>query len=476
MMASNATLSWVVSGYALGFGLSLVPAGRVGDHIGHKWVFIVGLSLFTVASLGCGLAGNDAQLIAARGAQGLAGGMFFAQITALIQVMFSGRQRVQALAIMGATTGLSTALAPLIGGLIIEASGIDLGWRLVFGLNIPVGCIAVTAAFRLLPNGGKPGKTSTDWLGLALLSAALVGLLTPLIQGQQVGWRPWSYASIASAVALLTFFAVWERRVEKASGNPLVPPRLFTHASFTGGVVLAMIYFAAFTSIFFTIALLWQLGLGHSALESGLVVMPFAIGSIVGASQSDALAARFGVRVLTAGLSMVAIGITGLWAVLAASRATSYSGWQLLAPLLITGIGSGLFNAPNTSYIIATVDRGDAGVASGVIGTVQRVGTAIGTAVIGTVLFGTLSTTSRSPAAATLAYGHSAMLAMAVSAGLSVAALALAVGLSMTAKAKYGSADPSRPTSAHPPLEQPVSATSVTRSSELSQGQANRNE
>jgi MFS family permease len=134
--ASNATLSWIVSGvsstarpltYALAFGLALIPAGRVGDRIGHKWVFIAGLTVFTIASLACGLAQNNVQLIAARAVQGLGGGIFSPPITALIQLMFADRRRARAFAIMGATIGFSTALGPLVGGLIIQASGAGVG-------------------------------------------------------------------------------------------------------------------------------------------------------------------------------------------------------------------------------------------------------------------------------------------------------------------------------------------------------------
>lgn len=426
--ASNATLSWIVSGYALAFGLALIPAGRVGDRLGHKWVFVGGLSLFTIASLACGLAQVDGQLIAARAVQGLAGGIFFTTITALIQLMFAGRERSRAFAILGATIGFSTALGPLIGGLIIQAFGADSGWRLVFGVNIPIGIVAVAAAVAFLPGGAESADSAADWPGLALLTAGLIALLTPLIEGQQEGWPWWTYASMACGAALLALFGLWERRLERANGNPLVPPRLFTHPSFTGGVLLALVYFAAFTSIFFTIALLWQAGLGHSALQSGLVAMPFAVGSIIGASQSDVLAARFGRSVLIVGLGLVTLGITAVWLILANTAPTAYSGWVLLAPLLVAGIGSGLFIAPNADFIVATVERRDAGAASGVIGTMQRIGSAIGIAVIGTVLFGTLHVVPGPDAVAT-AFGHSATMAMGVSAALSVVAFGLAFAL-----------------------------------------------
>ena len=433
--ASNATLSWIVSGYALAFGLALIPAGRVGDRLGHKWVFVVGLSLFTVASLACGLAQGDGQLIAARAVQGFAGGVFFTTITALIQLMFSDRARGRAFAILGATIGFSTALGPLIGGLIIQAFGAESGWRLVFDVNIPIGIVAVVAASVFLPGGAESADSAADWLGLALLTAGLVALLTPLIEGQQAGWPWWTYASMAGGAMLIALFGLWERHLESAGGNPLVPPRLFSHPSFTGGVLLALVYFAAFTSIFFTIALLWQAGLGHTALQSGLVAMPFAVGSIVGASQSDVLAERFGRSVLIVGLGLVTVGITAVWLIFAHTAPTAYSGWALLAPLLIAGIGSGLFIAPNAGFIVSTVERRDAGAASGVVGTMQRIGSASGIAVIGTVLFGTLHVVP-GPHAVAMAFGHSATMAMGVSAALSVVAFCLAFALPRSAHRK----------------------------------------
>ena len=367
-------------------------------------------------------------MIAARAVQGLAGGIFFTTITALIQLMFADRERGRAFAILGATIGFSTALGPLVGGLIIQAFGAETGWRLVFGVNIPIGIVAVGAAAVFLPSGAESTDSAADWLGLALLTAGLVALLTPLIEGQQEGWPSWTYVSMVGGAVLIALFALWERRLEKLEGNPLVPPRLFAHSSFTGGVLLALVYFAAFTSIFFTIALLWQAGLGHSALQSGLVAMPFAVGSIIGAARSDVLAARFGRSVLICGLGLVAAGITAVWLMLAHTAPTAYSGWELLAPLLIAGIGSGLFIAPNSDFIVATVERRDAGAASGVIGTMQRIGSAVGIAVIGTVLFGTLHVVP-GPDAVAVAFAHSATMAMGVSAALSVVAFGLAFAL-----------------------------------------------
>jgi len=436
--ASEATLSWIISGYALAFGLALIPAGRIGDRIGHKWVFFTGLALFTAASLGCGLAQNDLQLIVARIVQGLAGGIFVPAVTAVIQLMFPPMARGKAFAILGSVIGVSTALGPIVGGLIIQAFGDENGWRLVFWVNIPIGIIALVAAARLLPSraeaalagGGAAGmsapqKIALDWVGLLLISGGLVALLVPLIEGQDQGWPIWTFASLAGAVLLIVAFGFWEVFYDRRGLNPIVPPRLFHHPAFTGGIILALVYFAAFTSIFFTISLLWQTGLGHTALESGLVSIPFAIGSIIGASQSNRLSELLGRTVLVIGVSLVTIGLIWIWLVLLLVPAGDLTNWHMLAPLLIAGLGSGCFIAPNVQFIVATVDPTEAGAASAVVGVMQRVGSAVGIAVIGSVLFGSFVATGPGPDALATAFAASATQAMAVSAAFSVVALVL---------------------------------------------------
>jgi EmrB/QacA subfamily drug resistance transporter len=391
--AGEDTLSWIISGYALAFGIALIPAGRVGDRIGHKWVFFAGLALFTVSSVACGLATSDIQLIVFRVIQGLAGGIFVPAVTAFIQLLFAPQKRGKAFAIMGAVIGVSSALGPVLGGLIIQGFGDTNGWRLVFGVNLPIGILALLAAIFFLPGTkelapGAAEKSGIDWIGLVLVSAGLVALLVPLIEGEDQGWPLWTYLTLGAGVVLIVAFGAWELLFARRGKSPLVPPHLFSHPAFTGGTILALVYFAAFTSIFFTISLLWQSGLGHSALESGLVSVPFAVGSIVGSSQSNRLAQRLGRTVLIIGTALVAIGLIWIWIILLNVAGADLTNWQLLVPLLIAGLGNGLFIAPNAQFIVATVDRAEAGAASGVISTMQRIGSAIGIAVIGSVLFG----------------------------------------------------------------------------------------
>lgn len=428
--ASEATLSWIISGYALAFGLALIPAGRVGDRFGHKWVFFTGLALFTLASLACGLAANDLQLVVARIVQGLAGGIFVPAVTAYIQLLFPPQMRGKAFAIMGAVIGVSSALGPIVGGLIIEAAGTESGWRLVFWVNLPFGIAGLILAARVLPRRDEfdspdAPPSGIDWVGLALITAGLVAVLVPLIEGQDTGWPVWTYVTLAVGGILIGAFGLWEVRYSARGRTPLVPPRLFTRPAFTGGVILALVYFAAFTSIFFTISILWQTGLGNSALASGVVSIPFAIGSIVSSSQSDKLSRRLGRNVLVLGTALVTVGLVWAWAVLQFTDPGSLTHWDLLLPLLIAGLGNGAFIAPNAQFIVATVDRPDAGSASGVISTMQRVGSAVGIAIIGSVLFGSLTVTGPGEDALAAAFTDSAADAMGVSAGFAILAFAL---------------------------------------------------
>ncbi|HEX4058812.1 MAG TPA: MFS transporter [Galbitalea sp.] len=397
--ATEDVLSWIISGYALAYGIALIPAGRLGDRFGHKWVFFSGLAVFTIASLACGLAQSDGQLIGFRVVQGLAAGTFTPAVAAYIQILFQGKVRGTAFAIMGAVIGVSSALGPIIGGLIIQAFGTTNGWRYIFGVNLPIGIAALILTGLLVPGRAKlasmvsnaPANARTggvDWIGLLLLTAGLVAILVPLIEGQQKGWPLWTYLTLVGGAVLIALFGLWEVFYVRRERSPLVPPHLFSHPAFTGGTILALVYFAAFTSIFFTISLLWQAGLGHTALESGLVSVPFAIGSIIGSAQSNRLAQLLGRTVLIIGTALVVLGLGAVWLILENVKAADVNSWELLAPLFFAGLGNGLFIAPNAQFIVATVDPSEAGAASGVISTMQRVGSAIGIAVIGSVLFG----------------------------------------------------------------------------------------
>jgi EmrB/QacA subfamily drug resistance transporter len=431
--ASESTLSWIISGYALTFGLALIPSGRIGDRIGHKWVFITGVLLFTAASAYCGSAANDFDIVIGRVLQGLAGGIFVPAVGSFIQLLFQGKERGKAFAIMGAVIGISSAVGQIAGGLLIQAFGEAEGWRWVFYVNLPIGILTAIFAIRLLPNGDAHADKSNrmDWLGVALLGGGLTAIMVPLIQGQQDGWHAWTWWTMAAGVGGLAIFAAWQSFFTKRGGSALVPPRLYHHVSFTFGTILALVYFAAFTSIFFTLSILWQAGLGHTALESGLLTIPFAIGTAVFSSQSSKWAAKIGRSVLVFGAAMVAIGLGITWYILANVAATDLNNWMLLPGLLLAGAGNGFFLAPNVQFIVATVENSEAGAASGVVQTMQRVGTAIGVAIIGSILFGTLNFGQGKPTAEIIAntFKDGAANAMLTSTLMAAAAFLLVFSL-----------------------------------------------
>ncbi|MGW4630154.1 MFS transporter [Streptomyces rubiginosohelvolus] len=380
-------LQWVLSGYALAFGLFLIPAGRLGDARGRRAVFMAGLALFTLASAACGAAQSSLWLVIARLVQGIAGGLISPQISALIQQMFSGRERGRAFGMFGTVVSISTAVGPLLGGLLIQAAGPEHGWRWVFYVNLPLGVVCLLLARRLLPD--TPSATRVrprdlDPFGVLLLGAGVLALLLPFVQAQQ--WPGNTKWLLLLAAALLAAFVAWESRCTGGRVQPVLDLSLFRLRSYWLGCLLILLYFAGFTSIFFVTTLYLQSGLGYSALLAGLAITPFALGSGVAASIGGRLVGRFGRPLVVAGLAMVALGLAG--AALAVHLVPGHgAGWAMAAPLLFAGLGSGLVIAPNQTLTLAEVPVHQAGSAGGTLQTGQRVGSAIGIAAVGAVFF-----------------------------------------------------------------------------------------
>ncbi|HEX8929742.1 MAG TPA: MFS transporter, partial [Actinomycetota bacterium] len=210
LRASYGTIEWVVSGYALAYGLLLVPAGRLGDRYGHKRLFLIGLAGFTAASALCGAAQTPAQLVACRVLQGVMAGVLNPPILAVIQIAFAPRERGRAFSWYGAVAGVSTAAGPLLGGLLVAWDLHGWGWRPIFMINVPVGAVALVLASRLPRVRGRGGEL--DAVGLALVAAAMLLITYPLVQGQSAGWPAWTFVSLAAAVPTLALFAAWELR------------------------------------------------------------------------------------------------------------------------------------------------------------------------------------------------------------------------------------------------------------------------
>jgi EmrB/QacA subfamily drug resistance transporter len=420
LQASESELQWVVSGYALTFGLLLVPAGRIGDVRGRRTMFVVALGLFTLASLACGLAPGSLFLVIARLVQGLAGGMLTPQISALIQQMFSGRERGTAFGAFGTVVGISTAVGPLLGGALIAMFGADEGWRWVFFINLPIGLAAIPLAWRLLPpDRAERRRHDYDPIGVVLLGAGIVLLLLPLVQEQQ--WKgAGKWLLIPAAALLLAVFVAWEIRYSRRGKEPLVELALFRLRSYSFGISLITLFFAGFTPLFFVFTLYLQIGLGYSALEAGLSITPFAVGSAVAAAIGGRIVHRLGRRLVVIGLVLVTVGFVGTTVAvhLAAGHGT---GWATLAPLLVGGLGAGLVISPNQALTLSEVPVQRAGTAGGLLQVGQRIGAAVGIAAVGSVFFARVAATLGRGFASAFVHG------MLVATAFVVAALVLAV-------------------------------------------------
>ena len=387
--ASQSQLQWVVSGYALAFGLALVPSGRLGDLRGRRTVFVAGLVAFTLASAVCGLAPSPWWLVAARLVQGLAGGVLNPQVSGLVQELFRGAERGKAFGLLGATIGLSTAVGPLAGGALIAAFGPDLGWRAVFFVNVPVGVVAVVLALRLLPAPSRRPVSGLDPGGALLLGVAVLLLLLPVVESRTwTGAAKW--ALVPAGLVVLALFVVHERRVSARGGEPMVDLGLFRLRSYALGAGLGLVYFAGFTAIFFVLALYLQSGLGYTALEAGLAVTPFALGSAAASALGGRVVTRVGRPLVAAGLAAVVVGLVATDLVLGADWSLPV-GVATVPSLLLAGIGSGLVISPNITLTLSQVPVERAGSAGGVLQTGQRIGAAVGIAVVGAVLFSTLA-------------------------------------------------------------------------------------
>ncbi|TDC06972.1 MFS transporter [Actinomadura bangladeshensis] len=412
--ASEAQLQWILSGYALTFGLVLVPAGRLGDARSRRAVFMSGLALFTVASAGAGLAPTILLLVLARLVQGVAGGILNPQVAGLIQQLFRGAERGRAFGALGAVIGIATAVGPLLGGVLIALGGQGDGWRWVFYVNVPVGIAGLFLAWRLLPAPIYGERQGLDPLGVLLLGAGVVCVLLPFVQERQwQGGLKWLL--VLAGAALIGVFVAWERRAR----SPMVDLRLFRLRSYTLGTAIALLYFAGFTAIFFIFTLYLQNGLGYSALGAGLAITPFAVGSGLASAVGGRIVSRYGRPLVAAGLVLVAVALGAVW--VAVELVPGHGvGWATAAPLLAAGLGSGLVIAPNQTLTLSEVRHTEGGSAAGVLQTGQRVGTAMGVAAVGAVFFAAVASTRGDWA---LAFRHGLIVIL----GFVLAALAAAV-------------------------------------------------
>ncbi|MBA3233065.1 MAG: MFS transporter [Propionibacteriales bacterium] len=425
--ASPAQLQWIVSSYILSFGLVPVLAGRLGDDHGRRLMFMLGVAGFVVSSALSGLSPGGGLLIAARVLQGLSGGLINPQVSGLVQQLFRGSERGRAFGVIGTVVGLGTALGPLVGGALIALGGPEFGWRLVFFVNVPIGCVVLLAARRWLPLGQTGGRHKLDVIGAALLGVGIFCILFAAVEYDALQDARLVWLGVPATVLLTCFFRR-EARLTRSGLDPLVDLRLFRRPSYTSGVLLALFFFCAMTGLPLVLALYYQQGLGYTAFQSGLGVTTFALGTSVAAPLAGRVVTRIG-RPLVVGACLT-FGIGSLALDLVARH--SGGGHAALAfalPLFVVGLGSGALITPNQTLSLADVDPVVGSTAGGVLQTSQRIGSAIGQSVIGAAYFAALpdGVDTLTGGERHTAYGHA--LGQAVVVTLCFIAVALVFGV-----------------------------------------------
>ncbi len=393
--ASGAGLQLIVAGYTIAYAVLLVTGARLGDILGHRRMYLAGVALFTLASLGCGLAPTTGVLVALRFVQGVGAATMIPQILSLIQRSYTKPgPRARAMSLYATVISGGAVLGQVIGGLLVSADLFGSSWRPVFLVNVPVG-LAVLACGRLLPAGRFDGVRSLDLRGLAVLTPAVLALVLPLVLGQPLGWPLWGWILLGASFAGFALLGVVERRVAARGGQPILPRALLGLPGMIvglGGLFAAMVVFGGWL---FSLALELQEGLGDSALRAGLTFVPSGVAFALVSLNWRRLPARYHGRLPMAGFLVAGIGLL-------ASGALLYSGGDggnwLYVTLAVTGGGmAGAFGAL-MGRVLSGVPVSIAADASGVVVTVTQLGIVVGIAAFGSLylnLAGTL------PAAAT---------------------------------------------------------------------------
>lgn len=396
--ASATALQWIVGGYPLALAVGLLIGGRLGDLFGRRRMFLIGAAGFTAASTVCAFAPTTTILIGARLAQGLFGAMMIPQGLGILREVFPAEELPKAFGLFGPVMGSAAMLGPIIGGALIALNLFGSGWRMVFLINLPIGVLAVCGAAALLPrNQGRRHAQELDLGGALLAGVAALAIVYPLIEGHQLGWPAWTYASIAAGLGLFGLFARHLQRRKRAGRDPLIEPSIFTHRGYTAGALVLMLYFAGMVGSMLTLTLFLQVGEGFSAIHAGLTMAPFALGTAITAPlAAQKMGAIGGRRLIQIGGLVSLVGYAAV-AVIVAS-AGHVSSWGVVGPLLVIGMGMGLFVVPVFDTIISAVSDAETGSASGVLNAIQQLGGAIGVAVLGTVFFTVLGHQGFAPA------------------------------------------------------------------------------
>lgn len=380
---SESTLQWILAAYTLAFAVGLITSARLGDIIGRRPMFIVGMTGFALTSLACGLAPNPDTLIAFRALQGLFGATMIPQGFAMVKQSFPEDELQQAFIPFGPIMGLSAVLGPILAGFLIDADIAGTGWRAIFLINVPIGLVGGYIAWRYLPDIPRTAGVRLDPLGSLLVTVACGGLIYALVQGRELGWPTWLYGVIVGSLVVFAIFAWSERRTD----HPIIEPSLFKHRGFVAGLLFLGTFFVSMVGLGLIMNLFMQLGLGYTPRHAAIAQTPYALGLSIAAALSGALLGpKLGRHVLHIGLAITMLGMAW-FGVVAGGLHHGASAWHLALPFLVAGFGSGLIFAPLFDIVLADLGDSEVGSGSGLLNAVQQFAGALGVAVLGTIFF-----------------------------------------------------------------------------------------
>ena len=415
----------VIAIYALSYAVFVVTGGRLGDTHGRRKVFLLGLAGFVFASLLCGIAPNPWFLIGARFLQGFAAALAFPQVLALVQVTFPEHERPKALAYFGLNVALASIAGQLLGGLLVHWNWFDLGWRVLFLINLPIGGIALWIAARTLPEARASNPPTLDLFGVAIATTGLALLLVPLIEGHQAGWPAWAIVMLIASVPVLWWFFREERRAAAHGKDPLIDLELFRLRTFRRGLAMIAMYFFGGGSLFLILSIYLQRGLGMETLDAALSFTGFAGALLVSSLIASRLVARHRLKFLHGGFALVCAGIAYLVIGLGTTR-TGDARAAITIGLAIYALGQGCVSPVMFSTVLCGVPLRSAGAASGVLSTFQQVSSMLGVAVIGLVFSTVLGKQTGAGGAQSASYAHAATWALSINLASMIAAALLA--------------------------------------------------
>ncbi|WP_136089458.1 MFS transporter [Auritidibacter ignavus] len=393
--ATTSQIQWVLSGYTLAFGITLVAGGRAGDIYGRGKLFVAGVFLFGVGSLLSALAPTGLVLDAARMLTGIGSGLLNPQTMGFIQQYFRGQQRARAFAISGSLISVSVAIGPLLGGTLISLAGPEWGWRWTFLVNVPIAIFAVIFARWWFPASAwqRPGSTADvaprahpdlDPVGMITLAVAVMLIMLAFIELTE-GW--WVVLILVAGLLAFIGWLGWEHHYRRAGHDPMVNLDLFRIRGYRNGALLIGLYFTGSTSIFVSVAMYLQAGMGFSALAASLIGLPSALIGAFSAQLGGKLVLNVGRKLVAIGMGIVMVSMALTAGVVAGHLVWGLSPWWMMLALTISGMGQGLVVSPNQTLTLMDVPVQNSGAAAGVMQTGQRIGTAMGTALITTILF-----------------------------------------------------------------------------------------